>query len=223
MQPDRVKAMTGEATCLPDEQLVDRLIHYVGLIAGLVGSVAIVAVAAEHGRPLTTATVAVYGVALVCMIGASGLYNLAEPSPRKEWFRRLDHAAIFLMIAGTYTPVTVVGIGGRWGLGIAIFVWIVAAVGVALKLRYPRRFERLSIALYLALGWTILVGVRPLFQAVPISVIVMLGVGGLLYSVGTVFHLRPSLRYHNAIWHGFVLGAASCHWLAILNGIVLAG
>ena len=128
------------------ERIADRCVHYAGLVAGPVGAVVLVVAAAERERALTIVSVAIYGVGLLGMLGASALYNLAEPSRRKEWFRRLDHAAIFLMIAGSYTPFTLVRMGGGWGLGIAIFVWLVAVTGIALKLLYPRRLERLSIA-----------------------------------------------------------------------------
>ncbi|MCI0430125.1 MAG: hemolysin III family protein [Rhodospirillales bacterium] len=204
------------------ERIADRCVHYAGLAAGPVGAVVLVVAAAERERALTIVSVAIYGVGLLGMIGASALYNLAEPSRRKEWFRRLDHAAIFLMIAGSYTPFTLVRMGGGWGLGIAIFVWLVAVAGIALKLLYPRRFERLSILLYLALGWAILVAVGPLFDAVPLPAIVMLGIGGLLYSCGVAFHLWHRLPYHNAIWHAFVLAAAGCQWVAVLDGVVRA-
>ena len=204
------------------ERIADRCVHYAGLVAGPVGAVVLMVEAAERERALTIVSVAIYGFGLLGMLGASALYNLAAPSRRKELLRRLDHAAIFLMIAGTYTPFTLVRMGGGWGLGIAVFVWLVAVVGMALKLLYPRRFERLSMLLYLALGWTILVGVRPLFDAVPLPAIVMLGIGGLLYTVGVVFHLWHRLPYHNAIWHGFVLGAAACQWVAVLDGVVRA-
>jgi len=204
------------------ERIADQCVHYAGLVAGPVGAVVLMVEAAERERLLTIVSVAIYGVGLLGMLGASALYNLAAPSRRKELLRRLDHAAIFLMIAGTYTPFTLVRMGGGWGLGIAVFVWLVAVVGMALKLLYPRRFERLSMLLYLALGWTILVGVRPLFDAVPLPAIVMLGIGGLLYTVGVVFHLWHRLPYHNAIWHGFVLGAAACQWVAVLDGVVRA-
>ncbi|HZF33389.1 MAG TPA: hemolysin III family protein, partial [Candidatus Angelobacter sp.] len=115
-----------------------------------------------------------------------------------------------------------VRMGGEWGFGIAIFVWLAAIAGIALKLLYPRRLEGLSIVLYLAIGWAILVGLRPLFAAVPLPAIVMLGIGGLLYSIGVVFHLWHRLPYHNAIWHGFVLAATGCQWVAVLNGVVRA-
>ncbi len=204
------------------ERIVDRGVHYAGLLAALIGSIVLIVAAAERERALTIVSVAVYGVGLLGMIGASALYNFAAPSRRKEWYRRLDHAGIFLMIAGTYTPFALVRMGGGWGLGIAIFVWVAAVAGIALKLLYPRRFERLSILLYLALGWIILVALAPLFQAVSLPAIILLGIGGLLYSVGVLFHLWRRLPYHNAVWHGFVIGAAACHWVAVLNGVVRA-
>lgn len=201
------------------ERLADLAVHYVGLLAGLVGSVVLIAAAAERQDALTIVSVAIYGAGLLGMIGASALYNCAAPSRRKEWLRRLDHAGIFLMIAGTYTPFALVRMGG-WGLGIALFVWIAAAAGITLKLLYPRRFEGLSILLYLALGWVILVAIGPLFDSVPLPAIVLLGIGGLLYSLGVIFHVWHRLPYHNAVWHGFVIGAAGCHWVAVLNGVV---
>jgi hemolysin III len=204
------------------EQIADRGVHVAGFVAALVGSIVLVVAAAERERALTIVSVVIYGVGLLGMIGASALYNFAAPSRRKEWFRRLDHAGIFLMIAGTYTPFALVRMGGGWGLGIAIFVWLAAITGIALKLLYPRRFEGLSIVLYLALGWVSLVAIGPLFKAVPLSAIILLGIGGLLYSLGVIFHVSHRLPYHNAVWHCFVIGAASCHWVAVLNGVVRA-
>jgi hemolysin III len=204
------------------EQIADRYIHFAGLAAGLVGSVALVAAAAERARALMIVSVAVYGIGLVCMIGASALYNIAAASRRREWFRRLDHAAIFLMIAGTYTPFALVRMGGAWGLGIAGFVWLVAIGGIALKLLHPHRLEGISTGIYLALGWVIVVALGPLFATVPPPAVILIVIGGLLYSFGVVFHLWRRLPYHNAIWHGFVLGAAGCHWVAVLDGVVRA-
>jgi hemolysin III len=204
------------------ERIADRCVHYAGLVAGPVGTIVLVVAAAERERALTILSVAIYGIGLLGMLGASALYNLAEPPRRKEWFRRLDHAAIFLMIAGSYTPFTLVRMGGGWGHGIAIFVWLVAVMGIALKLLYPPRYERLSILLYLALGWVILLAIRPLCDTVPLPAIVMLGIGGLLYSCGVVFHVWHRLPYHNAIWHAFVLAAAGCQWVAVLDGVVRA-
>jgi hemolysin III len=201
------------------EQIADRYVHLAGLAAALAGSIVLVAAAAERARALMIVSVAVYGIGLVCMIGASALYNFAAPSRHKEWFRRLDHAAIFLMIAGTYTPFVLVRMGGAWGLGIA---GLGAIAGIALKLLYPSRLEGISTALYLALGWVIILAPGQLFAALPLTAFILLAAGGLLYCLGIVFHLWRELPYHNAIWHGFVLGAAGCHWVAILDGVVRA-
>jgi hemolysin III len=205
------------------EQLVDRCIHYFGIAAGSIGSVALIIAAARgHGAWLVPSVI-VYAASLLFMVAASALYNFAAPSRRKERLRRLDHAAIFVMIAGTYTPFVLVRIGGDWGLSIAAFVWLSAIGGIALKLLYPRRFEGLSILLYLLVGWVILVAIHPLVSAVSLATLILIGIGGALYSGGIIFHLSTRLQYHNAIWHGFVLAGAACHYAAVLAGVVLAG
>jgi hemolysin III len=204
-----------------DEQLVDRYIHYVGIAAGALGSIALIVAAAQRHNAWLVASIVVYAASLLFMIAASALYNVAGPSHRKEWLRRFDHAAIFVMIAGTYTPFALISIGGDWGLSILAFVWLAAVGGVALKLLYPRRFEAFSIVLYLLVGWVILVAIRPLISAVSLPTLILIAIGGALYSVGIIFHLSLRLRYHNAIWHGFVLAGAACHYAAVLVGVVL--
>jgi hemolysin III len=205
------------------EQIADRCVHYAGLAASPVGAVVLVAAAAHRDNALVIVSVAIYAVGLLAMISSSALYNLAAPSRLKEWLRRVDHAAIFLMIAGTYTPFALVRIGGADGINLLLVVWFIAVGGIALKLLYPRRLEGLSTVLYVVLGWTILAMPGPLLAAVPRPIVVLLGVGGLLYSAGVVFHLSTQLPYHNAIWHGFVLAAAACHYVAVFDGVALAG
>jgi hemolysin III len=204
------------------EQIVDRCVHCAGLGAAAIGSAVLIAAAAERDSALMFASVVVYGFGLLAMIGASALYHSAAPSRRREWFRRLDHAAIFLMIAATYTPFALVRIGGGWGLGIAIFVWLAAVAGMALKLLCPQRLEGLSTGIYLGLGWVILIAPGALFAGVPLPAIVLLAAGGLLYMTGILFHLWQRLPYHNAVWHSFVMSAAGCHWVAVLDGVVLS-
>jgi hemolysin III len=204
------------------ELIADRCVHYAGLVAGLVGSLFLIVEAAERERVLTVISVVIYGIGLIGMIGASALYNSSATSRRKELFRRLDHAGIFLMIAGTYTPFALVRMGGDWGFGIAAFVWLAAVAGMTLKLVSPQRLEGASTLLYLALGWVILIAPGPFFDTVPMPAIMLLAVGALLYMSGIVFHLWHRLPYHNAVWHGFVLSAAACHWVAILDGVVRA-
>jgi hemolysin III len=135
----------------------------------------------------------------------------------KEEIRRYDHAAIFLMIAGTYTPFALIAVGGTIGLGLLILVWLVAIGGMMLKLLRPRRFDRASVVLYLALGWVILPAMGLVVATLPTSALVLLVVGGLLYTVGVAFHVWETLPYQNAVWHGFVLVAASCHFVAVLR------
>jgi hemolysin III len=133
--------------------------------------------------------------------------------------RRFDHAAIFAMIAGTYTPFTILGLQSGWSTGLTIGIWSVAAIGIALKLWQPRRIETISVALYLGLGWIGLIALHPFMVALDAATLALLAAGGILYSVGVVFHLWRRLPYHNAIWHGFVLVAAGIHYLAVLTVI----
>jgi len=202
------------------EQTVDLCLHLIGLAAAAVGAGTLMAGAAARQSTLMTASVAIYGVALLAMISASALYNAASSGRRREWLRRCDHAAIFFMIAGTYTPFTLVCMGGAWGFGIAFFVWSVALVGMAVKLLAPHHLEGFSTTLYLALGCVILVAFGPFLEGVPHTAVILLAAGGLLYSSGIIFHLWTRLPYHNAIWHGFVFTAAACHWVAVLDGVV---
>ena len=140
----------------------------------------------------------------------------------RAFLRRFDQAAIFLMIAGTYTPFTTCRLHGGWAIGLTAAIWTGAITGAAVKLIRPRGLKRGSIVAYLALGWMILVGVRPMLGSVDALTALLIGVGGVLYSIGVGFHLRRALPFHNAIWHSFVLVAASCHYAAILHGVVLA-
>jgi hemolysin III len=140
----------------------------------------------------------------------------------KEVLRRLDHAAIYLMIAGTYTPLLLNRIGGEWGFGLLMFVWTVAIIGAILKIVFPRRWETLSIALYLGLGWAIVVAINPMMQTLAVNNMILIAAGALIYTIGVIFHLWERLPYQNAIWHMFVLGGAACHYVAILNEVSIA-
>ncbi len=164
-------------------------------------------------------SLAVYGAGLLAMLGCSAVHNIAGHDPARAFWRRLDHAAIFMMIAGTYTPFAAIAIGGPLGLGLLVFVWTVALAGMALKLLHPGWLETLSIAAYLLLGWTVLVAIDRLIAAVSLRTLVLLVAGGLLYSVGVMFYRWDGLPYNRAIWHGFVLIAAACQYVAVLDVI----
>jgi hemolysin III len=201
----------------PREHAADRVVHALGVAAAAVAVPLLVAIAASRGV-LTFACVLAYGLGAVAMLVASALYNIAPPSRSKEILRRVDHSMIFVMIAGTCTPFVLCRLGGTWGTGLLAYVWLVALGGVALKLSFPRRFERISIVLCVALGWSVV----PTLAALSATALILVGIGGLLYSVGVVFHVCRRLPYHNAIWHSLVLAAASCHYAAIMIDVAFA-
>ncbi|WP_042442289.1 PAQR family membrane homeostasis protein TrhA [Azospirillum sp. B510] len=197
------------------ERRADAAVHAIGVTAGIAGFLWLLEAGLFSGTvPLHTAlALTVYGLGLVGMLTASAAYNLAPPGFGKALLRRVDHAMIFVMIAGTYTPFTL-GLGQGIGLGGA--VWGGAAVGAALKLRFPGRFDRLGLALYLGLGWAVVTALEPLGSVLSAPALWLLVGGGLLYTVGVAFHLMDRMPYHNAIWHLMVLAAAACHFAAVV-------
>jgi hemolysin III len=200
------------------ERVADGCIHAIGTAASLVALTVLLVIGVQSQMTLWVMSLAIYGLALVAMFSFSACYNLIMHPPKlKEVFRRLDHAAIFLMIAGTYTPFILIKMNNAWGLTLLAVVWTIAVIGVVIKLAIPRFLEGLTVGLYLVQGWAIVAAWHPLVTAVPAWVAILLGVGGLLYTVGVVFHLWERLPYQNAIWHGFVLSAASCHYAAVLG------
>jgi hemolysin III len=200
------------------ERVADGCIHAIGIAASLIALTVLLVIGVQSQMTLWVVSLAIYGLALVAMFSCSAGYNLIMHPPKvKEVFRRLDHAAIFLMIAGTYTPFVLIKMNNAWGLSLLAVVWTIAAIGILIKLIVPRFLEGVTVGLYLVQGWAIVAAWHPLVTAVPAWVAILLGVGGLLYTVGVVFHLWERLPYQNAIWHGFVLSAASCHYAAVLG------
>lgn len=203
------------------ERLADGCIHAVGVAASLAGLVALLVVAVQSRAALWIVGLTIYGVALVAMFTCSAGYNLIVRPKVKAVFRRLDHAAIFLMIAGTYTPFVLIKMNNGTGYALLAVVWTMAALGIAIKLIAPRYLEGVTTALYLVQGWAVIVAWHPLVSAVPERAALLLMIGGVLYTVGVVFHLWERLPYQNAIWHGFVLAAASVHFAAVLDLTIL--
>lgn len=203
------------------ERRADAAVHVLGVSASLAAFPVLIVMGALYGPALSTASLAVYGVGLLAVMSFSAGYNLVRRPNWKEILRRLDHAAIFVMIAGTYTPFAVLTIGGAVGTALLAVVWGLAAAGIAVKLLFPRRFDRAAVALYLVQGWAILAVVEALIAGASPTVLILMLVGGGLYTLGVVFHLWRRLPYHNAIWHALVLLAAGCHYAAILIAFAL--
>ena len=198
------------------ESIADGIVHVIGVSLGLAGTIAIVVIAANSSHTAEISSIAVYSVGLLSMLGFSAAYNTWPVSHTKWVLRRFDHSAIFLMIAGTYTPFIAQMKGNLVAMGLLTGVWLTAAVGIIFKLLLPGRFDRLAVVLYLLLGWSGAVVYEPVVVALPSLSIWLLAAGGALYSIGVVFYAWRSLRFQNVIWHTFVLVAACCHYAAVL-------
>ena len=205
------------------ERLTDAIVHAVGLGLAAIGCLVLLATVPPHVDLVPLLALMVYAFGLMAMLGCSALYNLTRDPVRRRRYRRFDHCGIFLMIAGTYTPFTLVALGDTTSKLLLAFVWMVALAGIVLELTGSQRGDVVLTASYIALGWVILVQVGPLALALSLSSLALLLTGGALYTVGAIFHHWRSLPYHNAIWHGFVLAAAACHYLAVLREIAPLG
>jgi hemolysin III len=196
--------------------IADGIVHATGVVLGLVGAIAIVLLAVD-ARLTELVSTGIYIFGLVAMLVLSAAYNMWPISPTKWILRRFDHSAIYLLIAGTYTPFLAAMKIGIASVALGVGVWSSALIGIVVKLALPGRFDRLAVALYLLLGWCGVVAYDLVASAVPSTSLWLLVIGGVLYSIGTVFHGWRRLRFHNAIWHSFVLAAAGCHYSAVLN------
>jgi hemolysin III len=201
------------------ELLSDAVVHVTGLVLVLVAiPVLIVLTAILRGDAAALLGVSVYGAAMVAMIACSALYNMTPGAARAWLYRRLDHSAIYIKIAGTYTPFTL--LSGH-GLALTAGVWGAAVLGVGLKIVSPERFRWAALALYLGMGWVGVVAGQALIAALPTPVWGLMVVGGLLYTAGVAFYLWERLPFHTTIWHGFVLAATFVFYAAVVTLVVL--
>lgn len=204
------------------ERTADGAIHALGIGLGVAGAILLLVLVAKQGGPADLASALVYGGSLLAVLGISAAYNMWPLSPTKWMLRRLDHSAIYVLIAGTYTPFATQLRPPAVAAALLVGIWATAAVGIVLKLLLPGRLDGLSILLYLALGWSGVLVSEALINSLAPSTLWPIGVGGILYTIGVAFHLWSALRFQNAIWHGFVLVAAAVHYWAVLDCLVLS-
>ena len=204
----------------PIERSADRWVHLVGLTGGGVGGLVLLGVSLGVGRLGQTTAVGIYATCLILMFLASAAYNMASPR-RRPLLRRLDHAAIFLMIAGSYTPFTTQRLVGPWAIGMTAQVWGIALAGIIGKLAFPKISERIWTAIYVMFGWLAVLALRPLSQSLSVGALGLLAAGGLSYTAGSLVFLNARLPFRRAIWHGFVCTGAAMHFGAIAGGVVL--
>ncbi len=199
-------------TYSPLEEKLNCLSHAIGLMLALIGAALLIA---ESQHWLETTSVAIYGTSLVLMFLASTLYHAASVTSIKQKLKLVDHSAIYLLIAGTYTPLMLLSLEGGWRLfGISV-IWLLALMGVVHKLSFRHRFPKLSIATYLLMGWLALIFLYPLSKTMAAGGLWLMGLGGVVFSAGVVFYLQKHKPYTHAIWHLFVIGGCVCHYLAI--------
>jgi hemolysin III len=202
------------------EEFVHSLTHGIGAALSVVGLVVLVTLAALRGTAWHVVSTAVFGASLVFLYTSSTLYHSFRAEPVKRLWRKIDHAAIFVLIAGSYTPFMLVNLRGPWGWSLFGVVWGLAAAGMVLKFWFTGRFRFLSTLIYLGMGWLVVIATRPLLAALPSRGLWLLLAGGLCYTGGTVFYMWKSRRYHHAVWHGFVLAGSVCHFFAVLYSVV---
>lgn len=202
-------------------ELANTITHGIGLALSIAGFVVLLVLAAVRGNPRHIVSCAIYGATLVCLYAASTLYH-GIPSPRrKRALRIFDHCAIYLLIAGTYTPFLLVNLRGGWGWSLLGIVWGFAMAGIVFKFLFVDHFPFLSTVIYLLMGWLAVIALKPLLAAVPASGLLWLLAGGLLYTLGVVFYAWKRLPYNHVIWHLFVLAGSTCHYVAVLYSVVL--
>jgi hemolysin III len=198
------------------EELANGITHGIGLALSVVGLVALVALSIIRGNAWHIVGCTTFGVTLVLLYAASTMYHTLHAPRLKRILKVFDHTAIFLLIAGTYTPFTLVNLRGFWGWVLFALVWGLCIFGIVWKLFHAERFPIVTTLLYIAMGWIVLIAVKPLLAAVPLSGIAWLLAGGLFYTVGVLFYAVKRVPYNHAIWHVFVMGGSICHYFAVM-------
>ncbi len=220
MQDAHPSSARPAAAYSPAHELANSLVHGIAAGLSLAGLVVLVVFGSINGNAWHVTSFSIYGASLFLLYLASTLYHAIRHPGAKEFFHRLDHCSIFLLIAGTYTPFMLAAVGGAWGWTVFSIIWALALIGVGLKVFTTGRFRLVSTLIYIGMGWMSLVAVHPLLEAVSAAGIAWLVAGGLCYTLGVVFYLIRRIPFHHAIWHLFVLAGSICHYIAILRYVM---
>lgn len=198
------------------EEVANSISHGIGLVFGIVGLVLLLVQAIEtHASNTAIISYSVYGGSMILLFLASTLYHAIPHTRAKRWLKLFDHCAIYLLIAGTYTPFLLVGLGSPLAKGLMIVIWGLALAGILFKLTIAHRFKVLSLVTYLLMGWLSLVVIYQMVMKLAPGSVTLLAAGGIVYSLGVIFYVSKRIPYNHAIWHGFVLGGSVCHFFAI--------
>lgn len=205
------------------EEWASSITHAVGVILALTAICILVTLANQQGDRLRLATLVVFGITLVVLYLSSTFYHACHPTRQvqlKYWLKVTDHAAIYALIAGTYTPFLLVFVRGAWGWSLFAALWGLTLIGTLLKFFYAGRFDKLSTAVYLLMGWIGVIAAKPFFANIPHGCLIWLAAGGLAYTGGVIFYMWDQLPFNHAIWHLFVLTGSACHFFAALYYVV---
>lgn len=202
------------------EEIANSVTHGVGLILAIAGLGVLIAFASRLGNAWHVVSCTIFATTLILQYTFSTLYHSIQLPRAKSIMRVLDHSAIFLLIAGTYTPFMLVNLRGTWGWTLFGIVWTLAFLGVLFQVSLLRRWQGISLSLYIGMGWVVVVAIKPMLDAVAPGGLILLLLGGLAYTSGVFFYLRKSLHYHHAIWHGFVLAGSILHFFAVLFYVI---
>lgn len=202
------------------EEIANSITHGIGLVLAIAGMVVLAAYANRFGNAWHLASCVIFATTLILQYAFSTLYHSIQLPRAKSLMQILDHSAIFLLIAGTYTPFMLVNLRGAWGYSLFAIIWSLALLGVSFQVSLIRRWQKLSLALYLGMGWVIVVALKPMLKEVAPGGLILLLLGGLAYTTGVIFYRWKRLRYHHAIWHGFVLAGSILHFFAVLFYVI---
>lgn len=201
------------------QEITHGIIHAVGILFGLSALPVLTGIAATHGNTPGIVGAGIYSFCFILLFTCSTVYHLAQEPQVKKLFVVLDHISIYFLIAGTYTPFLLVFMNNAFGITLLCILWGLTAVGVVFKAFFTGRFNILSTIIYLIMGWIMIVGGKTFFTYLPLPVIIMIAIGGVLYSIGVYFYLKEKSPYTHAVWHTFVLAAAICHYVAVLLSV----
>jgi hemolysin III len=202
------------------EELASSITHGIGIVLAIAGLAVLVAFAALHGDAWHIVGCSVFGAAMILCFTTSTLYHSVQAEHIKHMLRALDHSAIFLLIAGTYTPFMLVNLRGPWGWTLFAVIWTLAVAGIVLRLALKGRLHGLVVSLYLAMGWAVVAATEPMLRHVGTGGLILLAAGGLAYTAGVVFYKWRRLPYNHAIWHAFVLAGCGLHFFAVLFYVI---
>lgn len=202
------------------EEIAHSVTHGIGVLLSVIGLAILVVYSSQYGDAWHVVSSSIYGATLIVLYTSSTLYHAVTLPDLKRFLQKLDHAAIFLLIAGTYTPFTLVNLRGGWGWTLFGVVWSIAIAGMVMELIVKKRYKRISLSLYLGLGWIVMIAIEPMMSNVDMGGLILLLVGGLFYSLGVIFYVWKTLVYHHAIWHLFVLAGSACHFFAVFLYVI---